>query len=548
MVSQQYGTLEAQTEPVAPKSSVSKYVIAFAAVALVTIGVVAMSTGVKSTRVNMVTDSNRNRATIAKVDPGVAELGQKVLNMTVNGLRWGIMGFNMAKDEIIPLTAGPATADWEKDFKMFTNALPELDAAVGVYNFEYWVDDESTGLEPIMITWAPMGIDPAEEARAGYYLPSIILALNSDEGRINTEGMATSSNDNIGKQKAGHSGYDHTGFSGPYRLDSISDNYASFCENEMGMPEKDCNLEKAFHNCPFQSEDEALWTETNPCKQTVCDGDSFQNPDGAESGTISQACCDYIQKDFCAAAENYGTMGCHQVTLAAIDKLCEVPQPAEPVIVETTWSEEAKCAPACANSCNTFDDPNDTWRLCEGCRMDLMEDPNAENENQISQCYPTALGYEMNTCCGNELTADGEFFCEQAENLSDVACNMLEYYNCKWIPQNDCPEEKRAQDIADAPTGCCYMKNPDEGADLFDTTASFNFNEETEQWDFESGTLDANIPAVLCGGGKYADKDDTSVFAQDQTCEEVKAGFELALAAFLDAAAGAETTPAAERV
>merc|ERR1711907_383885 len=132
-----------------------------------------------------------------------------------------------------------------------------------------------------------------------------------------------------------------------------------------------------------------------------------------------------------------------------------------------------------------------------GCRMDLMPDENAENAGQISQCYPGALHYEMNTCCGNELTADGEFFCEQAENLSGEACNLLEYYECQWIPQADCPELKRAQDIADAPTGCCYMPNPDEGPDLFGTTASFNFNEETEAWDFESGVLDEVIPSVL---------------------------------------------------
>merc|ERR1711918_294444 len=103
-------------------------------------------------------------------------------------------------------------------------------------------------------------------------------------------------------------------------------------------------------------------------------------------------------------------------------------------------------------------------------------------------------------------------------------------------------ELKRAQDIADAPTGCCYMPNPDEEADLFGTTASFNFNEESEAWDFESGAMDEVIPSVLCGGGKYADADDTSVFAEGQTCAEVKAGFEEAQRL---AALAAATTPAA---
>lgn len=345
--------------------------------------------------------------------------------------------------------------------------------------------------------------------------------------------------------------YDHQGFSGPFRLDSISDTYHEFCTNEMGMMPHECDLEKSFHNCPFESEDPFDWTDANPCKHEVCAGDSFQNPDTAIAGTISQACCDYIEKDFCADPANYATMGCHQVTLTAIDKLCEIPMPAEPVIVETTWSEEAVCRPECADSCNTFEDPNDTWRKCEGCRMDLMPDENADNAGQISQCYPGAIHYEMNTCCGNELTADGDFFCEQAENLSAETCNLLEYYECKWMLQADCPEEKRAQDIADAPTGCCYMPNADEGEDLFGTTASFNFNEESETWDYESGVLDEVIPSVLCGGGKYADADDTSVFAEGQTCAEVKQGFDDALAAFEEAqrlAALAAATTVAARV
>ena len=125
--------------------------------------------------------------------------------------------------------------------------------SVGVYNFEYWVDDESTGVEPIMITWAPVHLTDFEEARAGYYLPGIILALNTDEGRIKTLAMGE---DTIGTQQKGHAvAPEHTGFSGPYRLESISDTYEEFCKNEMGMPEKDCALEKGFHNCPFESED-----------------------------------------------------------------------------------------------------------------------------------------------------------------------------------------------------------------------------------------------------------------------------------------------------
>lgn len=546
-----YGALEGQE--VEENKSISqrlgvKYVVAFAAVALMTAGVVVLSakSGVSHGQVATVADANRNRATIAVVDHEVRELGMKVLNMTVNGLRWAVFGFDRRREKIIPLTAGPATADWEKDFAMFRNALPEGAAAVGVYNFEYWVDNESTGVEPIMITWAPKILSPMEEARAGYYLPGVILALNTDEGRVNTERMDTGvKNDAIGKQKKGYAGYEHTGFSGPYRLDQISESYAMFCSTEMGLPQKDCDLEKGFHNCPFQSENEEEWTPSNPCLHEVCAGDSFQRPEGAMPGTISQACCDYVEKEYCSAPENYGTMGCHAVTLAAIDKLCDVPQPAEPVIQEFNWSEEARCSTMCAQPCNTFLKPEKTWQNCEGCRMDLMPDDNAENAGQISQCYPGAVGYEMNTCCGAALTADGAYFCEQAEYLTAEMCNMLEYYECQWIPQIDCPELKRSQDIADSPTGCCYMPNENPDPDLFGTDSAFNFVEDQEVWDFTTGTVDEPIPQVLCGGGKYADAEDKSVFVEGKSCQEVKEGFEFLLQKFQEENAGGETTPAA---
>jgi len=541
-----YGALESQqVQEKGTQRSGAKYVAAFATVALIVAGVVVMSAGTSSANVNSVVDANRNRATLSKVDPEVRELGLKVLNMTVNGLRWAIMGFDRRREEIIPLTSGPATADWEKDFKMFTNALPEASAAVGVYNFEYWVDDESTGVEPIMITWAPQHLTDFEEARAGYYLPGIILALNTDEGRINTMKMGgTHTTDTVGKQKKGHATYEHTGFSGPYRLEAISDTYEEFCKNEMGMPEKDCALEKGFHNCPFESEDEAEWTDANPCKRTECDGASFVRPEGALPGTIPQSCCDYISKTFCADPANYATMGCHQVTQAAIDRLCEIPKPAEPVNIEWSWAEEAKCTTMCANACGTFLKPEKTWQNCEGCRMDLEPDPNAQNPGQISLCYPGAVRYEMNTCCGNAKTEDGAFFCEQEENLSAEACNLLEYFQCQWIEQKDCPELKRSQDMLEAPAGCCYMKgNP---AVMF-SDSSFNFNVQEEKWDYESGLVDEQIPAVLCGNGKYGPQDGAT-FAEGQSCEDIKTGFDYAWEQEQAARAGAETTAPPARV
>jgi hypothetical protein len=570
-----------------------RFVAAVAVVALMTVGVVALSSGYQSaTSVNSVVNAgeqggmhdlninifrngaNSGRLTMGQIDPRVRELGMEVLNMTVSGLRWAIFGFNSDETKIIPLTAMPASADWEKDFKMFTNGLPEEKAAVGVYNFEYWVDQDTTGVEPIMITWAPhctilddevslrrrrhcIGMDAREEAKAGYFLPNIIIALNSEEaqGRINTlkmKGHEKALEDNIGAQKKGYSPVpDVLMYSGPYRLDKISDSYYDFCTTEMGLPEKDCALEKGFHNCPFESEDEDAWTEANPCKQGVCAGDSFERVDGALPGTISQACCDYIEDQFCADPANYATPGCHAVTLAAIDQLCEIPNPPIDPIVEWTWTEEAQCKAKCADACLVISergDPNDTWRSCEGCRMDMMPDENADNPGQISQCYPGAFGYEMNTCCGDAEDAEGAYFCQHEENLSAEVCNLLEYYDCKWIPQKDCPEEIKRQDIDKAPQGCCYMPGTEEN---YMTDSSFHYVYESHSWDMLSGEVDSDISEVLCGEGKYGEHDG-SVFESGVHCDEVKARFEADKAAAEEAARlaalAAGTTTAAARV
>ena len=44
---------------------------------------------------------------------------------------------------------------------------------------------------------------------------------------------------------------------------------------KMGMPQKECALEKGFHNCPFESEDPEEWTDANPCAMSQCDGASL---------------------------------------------------------------------------------------------------------------------------------------------------------------------------------------------------------------------------------------------------------------------------------
>jgi len=459
-----YGSVAVEAEAPA-RRSVSKSVIALAAVALMVVGVVALS-GSTNASLRTTVDSNRNRAMIAKVSPEVREVGLKVLNMTVNQLRWAVIGFNLNQDEIIPLMTGLATNDWEKDFLQFRNALPEDAACVAVYNFEYWLDETETELDPIMITWSPPNMDPAALANAGYFLGAEILALNTDEGRLNTELINTgTSNDAIGKDKG--KGYgkapERTGFSGPYRLASMSETYNQFCEQEMALGPKICSLDKTFHNCPFESEDEAAWTDANPCKQDACAGGAFGNPDAAEldSGrTIPDACCEYITTDFCApltadgvAGAGVGQMGCHPATLTALAKLCESSEEPTLTVIKGSYDDLKNCGEQCKSSCKLFNDPNDTFKECDGCAIEGMFD---EATGQTSQCYPGAFGYVMDMCCG---------FSDDCVTFDGAAlCGTQEYNQCEWIAQLECQSLKDEQELAGGTKGCCVIANPeDEG-------------------------------------------------------------------------------------
>lgn len=458
-----YGTVVSQ-EQAPQRRTGSKAVLAVAAVALMVVGVVALS-GSSSTSLRSVVDSNRNRQMYAKVSPEVREVGLKVLNMTVNHLRWAIIGFNLNQDTIIPLMTGTATNDWETDFIQFRNALPNDEAVVAVYNFEYWLDETETELDPIMITWAPPNMDPAALANAGYFLGAEILALNTDEGRINTEAINTGTgNDNIGKDKG--KGFakapERTGFSGPYRLASMSETYGQFCEEEMALGPKICSLDKVFHNCPFESEDEAMWTDANPCKQDACAGGVFGNPDAVEldvGRTIPDACCDYIKDDFCAAAKadgsvgaGVGEMGCHPSTVVALGKLCEAYEAPKLQVIKGSYDDLKNCNEECRSSCMLFTDPNDTFKNCDGCAIDGVFD---EATGQTSQCFPGAYGYVMDMCCG---------FNPECVTFDNAAlCGTQEYNQCAWTAQLECQDLKDEQELAAAVAGCCVIKNPEDG-------------------------------------------------------------------------------------
>ena len=545
-MSAQYGTLMSE-EAVVQKTTTSKVVVALAAVALMAVGVVALSSNA-STHVNSVADANRNRQILAPVNPEVREIGLKVLNMTVNQMRWAIFGFNQKQNEIIPLMTGAATNDWEKDFIMFRNALPEDEACLGVYNFEYWVADTETELDPIMITWAPADLDPTKLANAGYFLGSEILALNTDEGRLNTESMTTAGNDEIGKDKG--KGYgkapERTGFSGPYRLESMSETYEQFCLNEMALGATMCSLDKSFHNCPFESnEDGGAWSESNPCKQEVCAGGAFANPDSAEADlgrTIPDACCDYINNDFCAAAkadgtvgEGVGKMGCHPVTLTAVAKLCESAEVPALTVVKGSYDDLKNCEESCRSSCALFDDPNDTYKECDGCAIDGIYD---EATGQTSQCFPGAYGFQMDMCCGYNpdcVTFD-----------SATMCGTQEYNQCLWTPQLECQALKDEQQLAAAPKGCCVIENAeDEGFGVsHERDATRNMLEcggEGDTGKFDTLPKGAVATFMAAGIGQEA----------QAKCDELQAAAQALAdeaAAAAAAAAGATTAAPARRV
>lgn len=539
---QQYGTVMA-VEEMPERKSASKAVLALAAVALVVVGVVALS-GSTTGSLNSVVDSNRNRMMHAPVDPSVREVGLKVLNMTVNHLRWAIIGFNLNQDKIIPLMTGDATNDWEKDFTMFRNALPEDEAVIAVYNFEYWLDETETELDPIMVTWAPPNMDPAALANAGYFLGAEILALNTDEGRINTENINTAANDNIGadKGKGFAKAPERTGFSGPYRLASMSESYEQFCEEEMALSAKICSLDKSFHNCPFESDDAEMWTEANPCKQEACAGGAFANPDGEELDTgrsIPDACCTYITDDFCSASKADGTvgpgvgeMGCHPATLVALAKLCESRTEPTLSVIQGSYDDMKKCNEECKSSCALFVDPNDTFKNCDACAIDGVYDPATE---QTSQCFPGAYGYVLDMCCGYNTECVGYD--------SAAMCGTQEYNQCAWTAQLECQELKDDQQLAAAPKGCCVIKNPDDEGfgvqDVKDATRNMlECGGEGDTGKFDTTDAGAEVtftPAAL------------DLDAQ-ATCDKLQADAQaLADAAAAAAAAAAATTTAAAR-
>lgn len=524
---QMYGTVS--EEPAVESRSTSKLAVALTAVALLTVGVVAMTAGASSGRMAGALNTekftsaygNTNKVGLAKVSPAVTEVGLKVLNITIYNQRWAIFGFDRAQDEIVPLMTGQATFNWRKDFKLFRGALPEDQAVLAVYNFQYWVSDDEIASDPIMITWAPATLEPEKLANAGYFLGAEILALSTieDEGRRNTERIIgghgkhggplqrQNNNDLIGKSKG--QGFadppELTGFSGPYRMESMSESYDDFCENEMMVEAKLCSLEKAFHECPFNKagpecdDDEecaqSLYkpddptTSMSPCDMDECAGAEFTKA-LSERGEIPAACCEYINKEYCPVQDSaglqglgFGQAGCHHVTLGAINALCEGAEDAYAVhFGDHAYESFENCADTCLGSCVFFDKPTDTYTNCDGCPVD--GDYQCHPGDLANSIQP-AYGYMTAMCCGFDPVCESKNADGSPVFADHGSCATQEYHACVWMEQTGCQEEMDRQEIERSDKGCCVLKN---GDDVHGTT-----------WEY----IDSR--AVFCNDPNHAD-------------------------------------------
>lgn len=490
------------------------------------------------------------------------------------GLRWVIVGFNRDKTAVMPLMQGEASDDWEKDFTSFGNALPADQPAVGLYNFDYWLDDDTVETQPLVITWAPKIALKKELARFGYWLGGILYATDM-VGRGTTPGLssyeaghedflkdetdADAKADLTEGDKSSAGEYSEEGTAADTEaleakllaasmahyeyvpLESLDMSYEQFCvevvatnvddeEGKGSFPSERCSLDSVFHNCPFGDD------EGSPCLNDQCSGATFAKPKEGEAGTVPQGCCDYIMNDFCTIGDNMSNHGCHDVVLSVLKKLCDDPAPDESPELLVTPNEEQLCEEQCQEPCSIFEVENDTYKLCSGCPTDgLMSD-----DGNVYQCNSKALGFVENRCCGRDPQ------CGEPAAQNSMMCKTLEYYDCKFIKHNECPaekadqEEKFNQEIREASgEGCCSQADIGTAKDA---VAGWHRNKEYGS-DCGGETTDDDIKAAM-----------DFIFDVGKTCDEVQAAYDTARAeaeAEADAAAAAAEAeaeaPAEER-
>lgn len=338
--------------------------------------------GLSSSHPDAAVDANRDKRRFAVTD-GVGEKAKLVM-AGGSDLRFVTFGFNADKSKAIPLVQGKASSNWGDDWEAFRNSLPEHDIAAAVYNFPYWVDDDSYAVEPILVTWKPKGVTKRELARAGYFLGAILLKTK--------------------------------GVNRKFALDEIGDTYEDFCIGTMEVNKKFCQLERVFHSCPY---DRAA--PKGPCKAKQCAGATYQ---AGGDGAIPKECCTFIT-EWCRA--NPKSAGCGNVVSDNVDLICKAPPPDETPTVLAVPEKAAKCdTVACQQACARFDKPEDTWKKCASCPTDYKR-----RNGKAMMCHPKALGFLKMRCCGAAK--------ECAKDLDKVTCNTLEAFKCQFVEHLQCP-------------------------------------------------------------------------------------------------------------
>lgn len=509
-----YGTVDLDvvaTEQAAPAASRAKRAFAgFVVVGLCVAAMVALS-GSVGTKVNSAVNANRYKLNLVSVD-GIAADAMIVSNLTLNGLRWSIYEFKGNHDVedpdykptgmVVTEHSNKATEDWNNDWREFRNAMPKDQFAMALYNFEFFIDNDSTDMETVLISWIPTTFKKhhaREVARAGYFLGSVIIATDDFVDR-------------------------HV------PIETLAETYDQFCIEDMKLSIAECSKADEFVGCPYNNVigddgvvvvNVALFDlpDDNPCVYHGCSGGKFERPEAGETGDMPVKCCTYIPT-FCEA--NPLNNGCDAATNLVIDQLCEQPVIAEEPDLIVTPEDLQICDAVCGSSClavgetagenlnrgegmidtddtggeGTQADMAYTWKLCSGCKQDRevhdMTD-DGEDNGFAAQCYPggngesAAVGFLEERCCGIADVCNGH----NAESV-EMVCNALEYYDCIFTSHLACPAHKDGLVQKEAPTGCC------ESYPVAEEVREYFENTQKLEHTFQSSDAD-DVKSVSCG-------------------------------------------------
>lgn len=327
---------------------------AFALGAVATLAVVFLAaqgpTGLTPASVNLQM-ANRDKTNLAPME-GVVEAAKDILGEE-SKTRGVVITFNPKRDKMVAAVHIPKTDDWKQDWESLQDAMPKDDVAAAIFSFPYWAGPAAETSKPVLFTSRPRSVDFKTQYLAGYWLGPLIIA---------SEG--------IHKVKS---------FAG--------ENYFEMCEKLEIDPEL-CQLENQFHECPFAGDD----TEETPCTKkdesgrNVCGGSYIE--EAVDTGSISKDCCAAIDA-YCS--EDAERMGCRGETLEMITANCNAPMPETEVTPLMEFYLTQQCGAKCAKvRCVNFEDPNETYQLCAGCKGDHRE----------YKCSPSQPGFIGMRCGG----------------------------------------------------------------------------------------------------------------------------------------------------